>query len=98
MRQIFLRSLLWLWDCDLSLIQLQHVLCRLLLWDLLLIQLHHVLCRLLLLNMLLIQLHHVLCRLLLWDCDDRSYSFYVEVSTDQQKWHRVADKSSEACK
>ena len=64
MRQKFLRLLLWLWVCDL----------------------------------LLIQLHHVLCRLLLWDCDDRSYSFYVEVSTDQQKWHRVADKSSEACK
>ncbi|KAL8613580.1 BTB/POZ domain-containing protein 9 [Nucella lapillus] len=37
-------------------------------------------------------------RLLLWDCDDRSYSYYVEVSTDQQKWHRVADKSHEACK
>ena len=64
MRQKFLRLLLWLWVCDL----------------------------------LLIQLHHMLCRLLLWDCDDRSYSFYVEVSTDQQKWHRVADKSSEACK
>ena len=62
--QKFLRLLLWLWDCD----------------------------------SLLIQLCHVLCRLLLWDCDDRSYSFYVEVSTDQQKWHRVADKSSEACK
>ncbi|KAK7103537.1 BTB/POZ domain-containing protein 9-like isoform X2 [Littorina saxatilis] len=37
-------------------------------------------------------------RLLLWDCDDRSYSYYVEVSTDQQKWHRVADKSHDACK
>lgn len=37
-------------------------------------------------------------RLLLWDCDDRSYSYYVEVSTDQQRWTRVADKSQEACK
>ncbi|PVD25748.1 hypothetical protein C0Q70_13408 [Pomacea canaliculata] len=37
-------------------------------------------------------------RLLLWDCDDRSYSYFVEVSTDQQKWHRVADRSKEACK
>ncbi|XP_071078772.1 BTB/POZ domain-containing protein 9-like [Haliotis cracherodii] len=37
-------------------------------------------------------------RLLLWDCDDRSYSYYVEVSTDQQKWHMVSDKRREACK
>ncbi|XP_041353086.1 BTB/POZ domain-containing protein 9-like isoform X2 [Gigantopelta aegis] len=37
-------------------------------------------------------------RLLLWDCDDRSYSYYVEVSTDQQKWQMVADKKNEACK
>ncbi|GFR93773.1 BTB/POZ domain-containing protein 9 [Elysia marginata] len=37
-------------------------------------------------------------RLLLWDCDDRSYSFYIEVSTDQQKWMQVVDKRHEACK
>ncbi|XP_064623500.1 BTB/POZ domain-containing protein 9-like [Lineus longissimus] len=37
-------------------------------------------------------------RLLLWDCDDRSYSFTVEVSTDQQNWYMVADKSRDACK
>ena len=37
-------------------------------------------------------------RLLLWDCDDRSYSYYVEVSIHQQRWTRVADKSQEACK
>ncbi|XP_078464702.1 BTB/POZ domain-containing protein 9 isoform X2 [Lampetra fluviatilis] len=37
-------------------------------------------------------------RLLLWDCDDRSYSFYVEVSTEQQTWHRVADRTKQACR
>ncbi|XP_023209936.1 BTB/POZ domain-containing protein 9-like, partial [Centruroides sculpturatus] len=37
-------------------------------------------------------------RLLLWDCDDRSYSYYVEVSIDQQHWTMVADKQSEKCK
>lgn len=37
-------------------------------------------------------------RLLLWDCDDRSYSFYVEVSIDQQKWVKIVDKRREACK
>uniref|UniRef100_A0A914GXA8 BTB domain-containing protein n=1 Tax=Globodera rostochiensis TaxID=31243 RepID=A0A914GXA8_GLORO len=30
-------------------------------------------------------------RLLLWDCDDRWYSFYIEVSTDQCKWAKVAE-------
>lgn len=37
-------------------------------------------------------------RLLLWDCDDRSYSYYIEVSTDQKTWHTVADKRNEPCK
>ena len=37
-------------------------------------------------------------RLLLWDCDERTYSYYIEVSTDQRKWSRVVDKSSEACR
>ncbi|KAH9508513.1 BTB/POZ domain-containing protein 9 [Bulinus truncatus] len=37
-------------------------------------------------------------RLLLWDCDDRSYSFYIEVSTDQLKWTQIVDKEQEACK
>ncbi|XP_058519631.1 BTB/POZ domain-containing protein 9 isoform X1 [Ochotona princeps] len=37
-------------------------------------------------------------RLLLWDCDDRSYSYYVEVSTNQQQWTMVADKTKVACK
>ncbi len=38
------------------------------------------------------------CRLLLWDCDGRSYSYYVEVSTNQQHWTVVADKTKEACR
>ncbi|CAG5124300.1 unnamed protein product [Candidula unifasciata] len=37
-------------------------------------------------------------RLLLWDCDDRSYNFYIEVSTDQQKWVLVVDRRQESCK
>ena len=37
-------------------------------------------------------------RLLLWDCDGRSYSYYIEVSTDQAHWHLVADKTREACR
>ncbi|XP_035227045.1 BTB/POZ domain-containing protein 9-like [Stegodyphus dumicola] len=37
-------------------------------------------------------------RMLLWDCDDRSYSYYIEVSTDQQHWHMVTDKRNEACR
>lgn len=38
------------------------------------------------------------CRLLLWNCDDRTYSYYIEVSTDQYKWETVADKTREACR
>ncbi|XP_068929706.1 BTB/POZ domain-containing protein 9 isoform X2 [Petaurus breviceps papuanus] len=37
-------------------------------------------------------------RLLLWDCDDRSYSYYIEVSTNQQQWTMVADKTKLPCK
>lgn len=37
-------------------------------------------------------------RLLLWDCDARTYSYYVEVSTNQQNWCRVADKTKEQCR
>ncbi len=37
-------------------------------------------------------------RLLLWDTDKRSYSYYVEVSVDQQNWHIVADKRKENCR
>ncbi|XP_026101371.1 BTB/POZ domain-containing protein 9-like, partial [Carassius auratus] len=37
-------------------------------------------------------------RLLLWDCDERSYSYYVELSTDQQHWVRVVDCTKVACR
>ncbi|XP_067835697.1 BTB/POZ domain-containing protein 9-like, partial [Heptranchias perlo] len=37
-------------------------------------------------------------RLLLWDCDDRSYSFYIEVSNNQQHWTMVADRTKVTCK
>lgn len=36
-------------------------------------------------------------RLLLWDCDSRSYSYYIDVSTDHLQWHRVVDKRNEMC-
>jgi len=35
--------------------------------------------------------------LLLWDCDERAYSYYIEVSTDQTTWRRVVDKTRVAC-
>jgi len=37
-------------------------------------------------------------RLLLWDCDDRRYSYYVEVSTNQRNWEMVANKCQDPCK
>ncbi|CAD6227476.1 GSCOCG00001163001-RA-CDS [Cotesia congregata] len=37
-------------------------------------------------------------RLLLWDCDDRSYSYYIEVSGNLRNWERVIDKSEESCR
>lgn len=37
-------------------------------------------------------------RLLLWDCDDRSYSYYIEVSGNSWSWVLVADKTREACR
>ena len=37
-------------------------------------------------------------RLLLWDIDSRHYSYFIEVSVDQQKWHRVQDKTNEPCR
>lgn len=36
--------------------------------------------------------------LLLWDCDDRSYSYYVEVSADQRHWEKVCDRSDSECR
>lgn len=37
-------------------------------------------------------------RLLLWDCDNRSYSYYVEVSGNCWNWVLVADKTTELCR
>uniref|UniRef100_A0A673FV99 BTB/POZ domain-containing protein 9-like n=1 Tax=Sinocyclocheilus rhinocerous TaxID=307959 RepID=A0A673FV99_9TELE len=37
-------------------------------------------------------------RLLLWDCDERSYSYYIEVSTNQQQWTKVLDRTKVACR
>jgi len=36
-------------------------------------------------------------KLLLWDCDDRSYSYYVEVSINQRDWITVCDRSRQPC-
>lgn len=37
-------------------------------------------------------------RLLLWDCDHRSYSYYIEVSSNQQQWTKVVDRTKLACR
>ena len=34
-------------------------------------------------------------RLLLWDCDDRTYCFYIETSTNQKNWDIAVDKRNE---
>lgn len=34
-------------------------------------------------------------RLLLWDLDDRTYSFYIETSTDNKNWEIAVDKRKE---
>ncbi|XP_025196538.1 BTB/POZ domain-containing protein 9-like isoform X2 [Melanaphis sacchari] len=34
-------------------------------------------------------------RMLLWDCDDRYYSYYVEVSVNMWDWELIVDKSKE---
>ncbi|PIO53579.1 hypothetical protein TELCIR_25080, partial [Teladorsagia circumcincta] len=36
-------------------------------------------------------------RLLLWDCDDRYYSYYVEVSVNQIDWIKVIDRRINQC-
>lgn len=42
---------------------------------------------------------HLHCiRLLLWDCDNRSYSYYIETSYDNITWSKAVDKQSVACK
>ncbi|KAJ8912844.1 hypothetical protein NQ315_007976 [Exocentrus adspersus] len=37
-------------------------------------------------------------RLLLWDCDERSYSYYIESSTNVWEWEMVVDNTRENCK
>jgi len=37
-------------------------------------------------------------RLLLWDCDNRSYSYYIETSYDNVSWSKVIDKQAIACR
>jgi BTB/POZ domain-containing protein 9 len=37
-------------------------------------------------------------KFLLWDCDERYYSYYIEVSIDQKTWTKVIDKSQEECR
>ncbi|VVC26833.1 Hypothetical protein CINCED_3A008510 [Cinara cedri] len=34
-------------------------------------------------------------RMLLWDCDDRYYSYYIEVSVNMCDWELIVDKSKE---
>ena len=34
-------------------------------------------------------------RLLLWDCDERTYSFYIETSVNETDWSMVVDKKNE---
>jgi len=37
-------------------------------------------------------------RMLLWDCDDRSYSYYIEVSGNQRDWEVVCDRTREGAR
>ncbi|XP_044263423.1 BTB/POZ domain-containing protein 9 [Tribolium madens] len=37
-------------------------------------------------------------RLLLWDCDDRTYSYYIESSVNVWDWEMVVDHTRENCK
>lgn len=37
-------------------------------------------------------------RLLLWDCDERSYSYYIESSVNFSDWETVIDYTRENCK
>ena len=36
--------------------------------------------------------------MLLWDCDDRTYGYYIEVSTNQRDWTTVCDRSRSLCR
>uniref|UniRef100_A0AC35TJB4 BTB domain-containing protein n=1 Tax=Rhabditophanes sp. KR3021 TaxID=114890 RepID=A0AC35TJB4_9BILA len=37
-------------------------------------------------------------KLLLWDCDERYYQYYIEVSCNGKVWKRIVDKTQEECK
>ena len=37
-------------------------------------------------------------RMLLWDRDNRSYSYFIEVSLDKKNWQRVVDRTSWLCR
>ncbi|XP_045185511.2 BTB/POZ domain-containing protein 9-like [Mercenaria mercenaria] len=37
-------------------------------------------------------------RILLWDCDDRSYCFYIEASVDNTNWKMICDKRNSPSK
>ncbi|CAH1390251.1 unnamed protein product [Nezara viridula] len=37
-------------------------------------------------------------RLLLWDCDDRNYHYYIEVSVNRRDWEKVCDKRDQLCR
>jgi BTB/POZ domain-containing protein 9 len=41
-------------------------------------------------------LNHI--NMMLWDEDSRYYSYYIEVSLDQEKWKKVVDYSSYPCR
>lgn len=51
---------------------------------------------------ILIQLgqpYHIGCiKILLWDCDERSYRFYIETSTNEKDFNMVIDKRKEQLK
>lgn len=50
-------------------------------------------------GVIVIQLGQPYCigslRLLLWDCDSRTYSFYIETSVNQKDWEMAVDKREE---
>lgn len=37
-------------------------------------------------------------KLLLWDCDDRTYSYFIEVSVNMWDWELIVDKTKENCR
>ena len=45
----------------------------------------------------LVTFFFLIFRLLLWDCDERRYSYYIEVSNNKSDWETVWDRSKEAC-